>query len=411
MPEASASEVPNPVHRVLDVLATLSYRSGELNDFLDRLASGVAGLLRMDWAVVTLLSEQEAYQVVGSSEPLDQPDQIYSLHGGVAGTVVHRGCQVTVEDTRLAPEQGRLPEGYLAYLGTPLRLPDDQIIGTLCIFHRERQAIGPDQRQIAGLFAERAAIAIDNFHLYQQQQRFNQRLKQEVAERSRELLAAQQTLVETETLRAIGEFATGIVHEIRSPLSSINLVLQYIAGRDLGEPARKRVELGSGEARRLERLLNEILLYAKPQDPRLTSLDPDTLIRTTLATLTDSGQNSFDYRGTAGHEIQADPDKLTQVLINLLNNACEAAPGLVVGISLDHSPDDGQLWLRVHNAGPPIPAADLERLTQPFFTTQAGGTGLGLAIVRRIVEAHHGRLDITSSAQDGTVVTVTLPAA
>ena len=113
--------------------------------------------------------------------------------------------------------------------------------------------------------------------------------------------------------------------------------------------------------------------------------------------------------------VNGDRDKLKQVFINLISNACEAVKaGDCVSIQVSESPAeqaDAPLPIQVivHNGGDPIPPDVLPKLTQPFFSTKSSGNGLGLAIVKRIVEAHQGQLTLTSSLEEGTLITVTLP--
>jgi two-component system, sporulation sensor kinase A len=107
--------------------------------------------------------------------------------------------------------------------------------------------------------------------------------------------------------------------------------------------------------------------------------------------------------------VLADKDKLKQVIINLVTNACEAVdPGEVITIDLQTS-ENQRVCIQIHNGGTPIPADVLPQLTKPFFTTKASGTGLGLAIVKRIVEAHGGEFGIESGEEIGSIVTVRLP--
>ena len=104
-----------------------------------------------------------------------------------------------------------------------------------------------------------------------------------------------------------------------------------------------------------------------------------------------------------------DPDKLKQVVINLVTNAFEAVEEAgEIKISLQ-TEEAHRVCLQFHNGGAPIPADVLPKLTKPFVTTKSGGTGLGLAIMKRIVEAHGGELSIQSSAAAGTTITVKLP--
>ena len=115
------------------------------------------------------------------------------------------------------------------------------------------------------LFAERAATAIDNYHFYQQQCQFNHVLEAEVEKRTAELRATQAKLLEQERLAAIGEFAAIIVHKIRNPLSTMIMELKYFQKTILTDYyPQERLALALSEASRLERLLSEILLYAKP---------------------------------------------------------------------------------------------------------------------------------------------------
>ena len=99
---------------------------------------------------------------------------------------------------------------------------------------------------------------------------------------------------------------------------------------------------------------------------------------------------------------------IKQVFINLLSNACEASPaGDRVTCTMAVAAD--VVKVQVHNGGEPIPPDILPKLTQPFFTTKSSGNGLGLAITRRIIEAHSGTIQFTSTAELGTTVTVELP--
>ena len=121
-----------------------------------------------------------------------------------------------------------------------------------------------------------------------------------------------------------------------------------------------------------------------------------------------------DYHFSTDFEpiVMADADKLRQVLINLLRNACDAAPaGSEIRIDIRPCDDIEAARVIIHNQGEPIPADLLPRLLDPFFSTKPGGTGLGLAITNRIVTEHEGVLSIASTRDEGTTVDFTLPLA
>ncbi len=220
-------------------------------------------------------------------------------------------------------------------------------------------------------------------------------------------------LVEHGRLAAIGEFASGITHEIRNPLSTITMALDYFHNADLQGPAAKRAELAHQEAIRVERLLEEILLYAKPMTLALQPLDLGKLVSELLelhGEMTEQTGLSFTLNGNRENIfINADTDRLKQVILNLARNACEAAPGgSVVNWHFSSNPQTRTTTLEISNEGPVIPAHQLERLFDPFFTTKPHGTGLGLGIVKRIVEAHGGDIQITS-VENNTTVSLNFP--
>ncbi|NBC47423.1 MAG: HAMP domain-containing protein [Gammaproteobacteria bacterium] len=222
-------------------------------------------------------------------------------------------------------------------------------------------------------------------------------------------------LAEQTRLAAIGEFASGIAHELRSPLTTIAMALGYLAEHEREPRAKRRVDLAVGEAERMRRLLDDILLYAKPLSLELRPLELGALLGEHVAAAAERHRaHRIELeRASAPREVMADRDRLRQVLTNLTDNACEAAPeGSVIRWRLgDLGADDerGEVRLSVHNQGEPIPSELLPRLTEPFFSTKSTGTGLGLAIVRRLVEQHGGRLAIRSSVEAGTTIEIDLP--
>lgn len=227
-------------HRTLEVLSSLSYRNGELNKFLQEIATGVSKLINIDWSVVTLC-RNGFDRILASNIELDDYDITYSLHGTVTGTVVETGRSLTVDDTKTCTEYGKVPEGYRSYLGVPLRTSQGKVIGTVCSFHQKPRKYNLEEVTIVELFAERAATAIDNYQLYQQQCKFNEKLEAEVAKRTEELKATQAKLVEKERLAAIGEFASGIIHEIRNPFTTMKMGLNYFNKIDQSEASQMRL--------------------------------------------------------------------------------------------------------------------------------------------------------------------------
>lgn len=229
---------------------------------------------------------------------------------------------------------------------------------------------------------------------------------------SRDISERKETEKMTARLAELGELATMIVHEVRNPLTTVLMGLNAFKRMELTERFQLRLNLALEEAERLQRLLNEILLYAKQQQLELTDLDVNNLINDSMNSIQAipavADRELQVELSTTPMSIAGDRDKLRQVFINLISNACEAVPpGDAVAWQVERI--EGQVIIRVKNGGAPIPADILPKLTQPFYTTKSSGNGLGLAITNRIVEAHHGTLVIESSAEAGTTVTVSLP--
>jgi signal transduction histidine kinase len=190
--------------------------------------------------------------------------------------------------------------------------------------------------------------------------------------------------------------------------------LNAIKRIDLPDTIRERLILSLDEAERIRHLLQEILLYAKPQALQRTDVELNQFmtellgaIRTMPLPMRRQIKCTF---APAPIRVMADKDKLKQVFINLIDNACEAVKeGDLITWQVEPDTGTSQVYIRVQNGGEPVPADVLPKLTKPFYTTKAAGTGLGLAIVKRIVDAHDGELAIASSPEAGTTVCVRLP--
>lgn len=229
---------------------------------------------------------------------------------------------------------------------------------------------------------------------------------------ARDITARKQMEKAQARLAEIGELAAMIVHEVRNPLTTVLMGLHSFEQMDLPDRAKMRLSFALEESERLQRLLNEILMYAREQHLDLEPLEIGPLLQTLQAEFAHQPVASECFIAAQGLEqtarILGDRDRLKQVFINLLSNACEAAPsGDTVTCAL--AQDNHHVIVAVHNGGEPIPPEVLPKLTQPFFTTKSTGNGLGLAITRRIVEAHDGTIHFASSKERGTTVTVRLP--
>jgi signal transduction histidine kinase len=224
-------------------------------------------------------------------------------------------------------------------------------------------------------------------------------------------------LGEAERLAAADELAAGVAHEIRNPLAAIVNATTLLDGHETLTPEERASTLDAvrKEARRLNRILSDFLIFARPREPKrlpgdirevvdhVAALIRDDPARATLVELhtrVDAAVPAFAF----------DPDQLTQVLLNVALNGVEAMGGRG-RLSLEVERRNGHVVIAVADTGRGIPPEERGRVFEPFYSKKPGGTGLGLTIVRRIVSAHGGHIDIQSQPGQGTRFSITLPVA
>ena len=225
-------------------------------------------------------------------------------------------------------------------------------------------------------------------------------------------------MAEQKRLAAIGEFTSGIVHEVRNPLTTIGLALKYFSRLELDEDGAEWSEISNREAERMGRLLEDILLYARPDKLELTDIPLINFINEFIHTNKNLGEqksvqlNELEKTTLSSEEIivKADRDRLNQIFLNIYRNAVEAAfADSQIRCLLNINTEAQTVTLQINNQGEVIPEHILKRIGEPFFTTKSRGTGLGMGIVNRMVSAHSGQLHISSSEKQGTDVFITLP--
>jgi len=216
-------------------------------------------------------------------------------------------------------------------------------------------------------------------------------------------------------LESLGQMAASIAHEIRNPLSSIRGSAQKLVGLQLDDHQRKLLELIVNSSDRLEQIVSEFLVFARPRriSPREISVK-DLLgeVALMIAQKCADGGPSVDVDVPAGLTVSGDPGQLLQVFLNLGINACDAmGDGGKLTIRASSESHSGEPAVRVDfiDTGGGIHPEDMDNLFKPFYTTKPKGTGLGLAIVEKIVQAHGGRLEVSSEAGRGTTVSVWIP--
>ncbi|GFO66747.1 PAS domain-containing sensor histidine kinase [Geomonas limicola] len=224
-------------------------------------------------------------------------------------------------------------------------------------------------------------------------------------------------LKRADELAAVGALSARMAHEIRNPLAAISGSVQLVALREWADEKDKRLfSIILRETDRLDGLLRDFLLYAKPATPAKVPLQLSGLISELSPLLArDPRLEGVDIENRVPNHVVVvfDKDQCKQVFWNLIVNGAEAMSGqgkIVIDASVQRGGEADQVRIRVKDNGQGMSDADVKRVFEPFFTTKKGGTGLGLATVYRIVETHGGRIAVSSKSGKGTTMTLFLPA-
>lgn len=216
-----------------------------------------------------------------------------------------------------------------------------------------------------------------------------------------------------EHLATLGELATGLAHEIRNPLAGIAGVIE-IVGRDLPatSPARAVVKDVRLEITRISRTLTDLLETARPRRPEVRRSNLNTTVEHAVMLARQqvlSRPIKIELQKAPDlPEVEHDSDQIHQVLLNLLLNAVQAMEKTGT-ISVEISCREDCATVVVSDTGRGISSQNLPNIFRPFYTTKGHGTGLGLSLASRIVEDHHGRIEVSSILGKGSQFTVLLP--
>jgi signal transduction histidine kinase/CheY-like chemotaxis protein len=333
----------------------------------------------------------------------------------IAGHVVKTGkpiLQSTQDEETLKVKTGYLVKSLV---NVPLKAKDE-VIGMLAVNNKiSPRPFTDNDVYLLSALADYATIAIVNAQLYEQTKRWSEELERKVEERTQELRAAQEQLLQSEKLASIGQLAAGVAHEINNPMGVILGFSQGIL-KTLPEddPLKKPLTTMEKESLRCKRIVQNLLDFARRSEPTLHLTNINELIDAScdLVVHQTSLQNvklvkSYD---PALPSIMADPNQLQQVFINIILNAYQAMPD---GGTLHITTRTVSLELQVifADTGTGIPSESVQNIFDPFFTTKevGEGTGLGLSVSYGIVKAHGGDIEVESQVGKGTTFAIKLP--
>ncbi len=283
----------------------------------------------------------------------------------------------------------------------------DQGIGVIYVDNKYNNVpISEDDLNFMQMFANQAALAIDNAMLYSN-----------VEKRNQELREAQDQLVQMEKMTALGKMAADVAHEIRNPIICVGgFARRLLHDDELNEKHKKYVNIISEESIRLETILQDILIFSKETHLQFEQCNVNAIIKSSLELLDleihshDVDVNTCFFKDL--DSIWADMQQLKQVFINLFTNSLQQVSerkGLINIMTYNTLSMTGGVTIEVSDNGGGISPEIIDNIFNPFFTTKGIGTGLGLAIIRKIIENHEGNINVRNRPGVGVTFVLNLP--
>ena len=333
-----------------------------------------------------------------------------SMDEGIAGCVAHDGEPLLVADVS---KDKRFTSRVDEYTGFKTRsiacVPikhKGRLIGVLEVLNKRGGAFEEEDLEVLTVVSNQIGIAMENARLYQ-------RLQEEFTLTAEELKKAQQKIIQSERLAALGRLSQGVAHEVRNPVMSIGGFARRLKQKfSRDDPSYNYAEIILKEAARLEKMVRDVENYTKMREPEFREVNLKKLIELAVGEWRQE-KTSPDIQvnlDIADEEttFPGDEDLLSLALKNLLQNAGDAMtdPGEV---SISAHPQGRQIFIKVADTGRGISPEDIPQIFDPFFTSKTQGSGLGLTTVQRIVIEHNGEISVKSTPGQGAEFQILLP--
>jgi len=299
------------------------------------------------------------------------------------------------------------PEGVLerlslleAELSIPL-VSKGQLMGMINLSHKfNRETYSQEDLELLNTLANQTTIALENARLYD------------------DLKKSKSYIRRADRLASLGTLTAGLAHEIRNPLVAIKTLTQLLPERFDDEEFRSHfLSIASGEVDRISSLVNELLEFARPSDPKFEPENINSIVDGMILLV--STETKKKQIGVTKHyavdlpPVTVDREQIKQVFLNVLLNAIEATPpdGKLIVRTRSFVKPGGEPHVQIEftDTGCGIPGEYLEDIFTPFFTTKIKGSGLGLSISNQIIQDHRGYIDVESRINQGSSFYINLP--
>jgi signal transduction histidine kinase len=377
------------------------------DEILNQITTQTLRFMKARISSVFLLNEGATELVLRASEggsKLYREKPNLSVEDSLLGSVVTRRKPLSVvdvmEEKRYLQADVARKEQLVSMLAVPLIFAG-KVQGVLALYTQQRHRFSNDEIKLISALADLSAVAIEKG-----------RLLARVVDMEEKLRAS-------ERLSALGLLAAEIAHEIRNPLTVVQMLFHALMeGVQMDATSQRDAELISEKMRQMNRILDQVLSFARSSEPMKEQVHADQIIDDVfLLTRHKLLAQDIDVRsGVSGllPAFRADRAQVEQVLLNLILNAAEAMPkGGILRLSAALEMVEGKphVVMGVRDNGQGMSHAQMSNLFMPFLTSKESGTGIGLAIVKKIMENHQSKLAVESKLGQGTKFTLFFPIA
>jgi signal transduction histidine kinase len=292
----------------------------------------------------------------------------------------------------------------MSLIGAEVSLPlisKGQLIGIINLGYKfNRDIYSYEDIELLSTLANQTAIAIENARLYE------------------DLKKSKSYIRRADRLASLGTLTAGLAHEIRNPLVAIKTLTQLLPERLEDDEFRDQfLKIAAGEVDRISSLVEELLEFARPSDPKLEFEDINTILDgMILLVSTETKKKQVNILRNYASDlppVQIDREQIKQVFLNILLNAVQAtsASGKITVKTRSFIKPGGEPYIQIEctDTGCGIPPEHIEEIFNPFFTTKSTGSGLGLSISHQIVQDHRGYIDVESQVEKGSSFFINLP--
>jgi signal transduction histidine kinase len=392
-------KVSQTINSTLNVNETLQVITREACNLME---AKVGSLLMLD----TTRAWLELRASYGAGEAYINKPPV-SVEDSFLGIVVRRRKPMHLENVQVSGLYQNVnvarQEGLVSLLAAPL-VYGDQSIGTLNVYFGQPHVFSNEEIHILSALAELSALAIEKARLYER------------------IVDVEEQLRQNEKLSALGLLAAEVAHEIRNPLTVMKMLYHSLNLEFApGDPRVKDDAILREKMDHLNKIVEQILDFARSTEPKLTPVDVNQLIEEqgllTRHKLRNQNIQLARRLDPALPRVMADSTQLSQAFLNITLNAVEAMSGggtLTITTRPVHaprtSPAPTHVLIEFKDSGKGMPEEQRQKAFSSLLsTTKQGGTGLGLAIVGRVVETHRGKVTIRSTPGKGTTISITLP--